>query len=153
MKLKRTNAYALHALMYMVRHMTQLPVSVQAVSKAEGIPYRQLVNLFHLLTDAGMIKNNGSEQAGYVFAKPPSDISLLEVIERVEGEQVFEECFLKHCDCAGTSDNCEIYAAWKKATQPLSKKLSETTIEQAAWSHPEHYFQECCLNAEDSKQI
>ncbi|MHC4997959.1 MAG: hypothetical protein ACYTEM_02880, partial [Planctomycetota bacterium] len=61
-------------------------------------------------------------------------------------------CFLKHCDCAGTSDNCEIYAAWKKATQPLSKKLSETTIEQSAWGHPEHYCQECCLNAEDAKK-
>jgi Rrf2 family protein len=153
MKLKRTNAYALHALMYMVRHMTQLPVTIQTISKAEGIPYRQLVNLFHVLADGGMVKNTGSEQAGYVFDKSPSEVTLLEVLELVEGQPVFEECFLKHCDCAGTSDNCGIYASWKKATRSLSKMLSEITIEKAAWGHPEHYFQECCLGTEESKQV
>ncbi len=151
MKLKRTNAYALHALMYMVRHMTQLPVTIQTISKAEGIPYRQLVNLFRLLADAGIVENTGSEQAGYVFGRSPSEVTLLELFELVEGQSIFEECFLKHCDCAGTPDNCGIYASWKQATRSLSKMLSEITLEKAAWGHPEHFFQQCRLGSENSK--
>jgi Rrf2 family protein len=153
MKLKRTNAYALHALMYMVRHMTQLPVTVHAISKAEGIPYRQLVNLFHLLTDAEIVKNTGSEQAGYVFERSPSEVTLLELFELVEGQPLFDECFLKHCDCAGTPDNCGIYASWRQSTRALSKMLSEITLEKAAWGHPEHFFQQCRLSTEGPKQV
>ena len=153
MKIKRANSYALHALMYMVRHVTQLPVTVHTISKAERIPYRQLVNLFHLLADAEIVKNTGSEQSGYVFGRPPSEVTLLELFELVEGQPLFEECFLKHCDCSGTPDNCGIYASWKQATQFLSKMLSKITLEKAAWGHPEHFFQQCRLSTEDSKQV
>ena len=37
MKLKKATSYALHALMYMVRHLTQLPVNLEAISKTEGM--------------------------------------------------------------------------------------------------------------------
>ena len=152
MKLKRTNAYALHALMYMVRHSTLLPLTVQAISKAEGIPYRQLVNIFQLLSNSGMVQTAAGDQGGYVFKKPPSDITLLELFELIERHPLFEECFLKHTDCTGTSANCIIYSTWKQATQSLAKKLSEISIDKAAWGHPEHFFQQCCLSAEDSKK-
>ena len=151
MKLKKANSYALHALMYMVRHMTQSPLTLQAISKAEGIPYRQLVSLFRLLSDAGIVQNSTSQQGGYAFARPPSDVTLLEVFELVEGHALFQECFLKHTDCLGSTDNCAIYASWKQATQIISKKLSEISIDKAAWGHPEHFFEHCCLNNEGSE--
>jgi Rrf2 family protein len=140
MKIKQANSYALHALMYMVRHTTQLPVTIQAVSKAEGIPYRQLAGLFKLLTEAGIVKNADAGHPGYVFARPPSQVSLLELFELVEGEPIFDECFMKHCDCKATPENCKIYEAWKKATASVAKKLSEISLEAAAWGHPQHYF-------------
>ena len=140
MKIKQTNSYALHALMYMVRHATQLPVTLHAISKAEGIPYRQLVSIFKLLSEAGIVKNADNSQSGYVFARPPAKVSLLELFELIEGEPIFEECFMKHCDCKATAENYNLYAAWEKATASISRQLSEITIENAAWGHPEHYF-------------
>lgn len=140
MKIKQTNSYALHALMYMVRHTTQLPVTIQTISKAEGIPYRQLVNLFKTLAEAGIVKNADNGQSGYVFARPPADVSLLELFQLIEGEPIFDECFMKHCDCKATPENCSIYDSWKKATASVSKKLSQITLESAAWGHPEHHF-------------
>ena len=38
MKVSKTAAYSLHALMYMVRHITQLPATTNTIAKAEGIP-------------------------------------------------------------------------------------------------------------------
>lgn len=148
MKLKRANSYALHALMYMVRHATQLPMTLQTISKAEGIPYRQLVSLFQMLSDAGIVVNATSQQGGYVFKRPPSEVTLLEVVELVEGHPLFVECFLNHADCAGTAESCLIYASWRQATQSISKILSEITIDKAAWGHPEHFLRHCCLGIE-----
>ncbi|MHC4705419.1 MAG: hypothetical protein ACYTFQ_33160 [Planctomycetota bacterium] len=41
MKVTKSAGYALHALMYMVRHSTQLPVTAVTVAKAEGIPSKK----------------------------------------------------------------------------------------------------------------
>lgn len=152
MKLKKANSYALHALMYMVRHATQQPLTLQAIAKAEGIPYRQLASLFQLLSDAGIVQNATSQQGGYEFARSPSDVTLLEVLEHVEGHPLFQECFLKHADCSGTSKNCIIYAAWRGATESISKQLSEISIDKAAWGHPEHLMQQCCLCIENAEE-
>lgn len=130
----------MHALMYMVRHATQGPATIRAISRAENIPYRQLVHLFKLLAGAGIVKAAESGKSGYVFARPPGEVTLLELFERVEGEPIFSECFMKHCDCQSMNDSCRIYVAWKKATASVSRQLSEITIESAAWSHSGHRF-------------
>jgi len=140
MKIKQANSYALHALMYMVRHVTQLPVTVHAIAKAEGIPYRQLIKIFQTLSEAGIVKSVPDGQPGYFFAKPPSEISLYELIELIEGEPIFRECFMNHCDCKTSSEQCQIYALWKQATASVAKKLSEITLENISWGHPEHRF-------------
>ena len=141
MKIKQSNSYAMHALMYMVRHATQLPVTVYAISKAEGIPYRQLVNLFQLLAAAGIVKTMDNGQPGYTFKRSPTEVTLLELFELIEGGSIFHECFMNHCDCKATPDKCKIYSSWRQATASVEKKLSEITLENAAWGHPEHYFQ------------
>ena len=45
MKVSQASAYALHALMYMVRHRTQLPVTSSTIAKSEGIPSGYLAML------------------------------------------------------------------------------------------------------------
>lgn len=134
--------------MYMVRHMTQSPLSLHAISKAEGIPYRQLASIFRILSEAGVVAPSPSDPSRYQFKKPPSQVSLLEVFERVEGYPLFDECFMKHADCPGTPDNCIIYASWRQATGVIAKKLAEISIDKAAWGHPEHTFQSCCIGIE-----
>ena len=54
MKVTKSTAYALHALMYMVRHNTQLPVTTATVAKAEGIPSDYLAKIFQQLVKAGI---------------------------------------------------------------------------------------------------
>lgn len=140
MKVRRSAAYALHALMYMVRHSTQLPATTETIAKAEGVPSGYLAKIFQRLVKAGFVRAVRGKNKGYVFAKPPEEISLLELFEAVEGGPLFDECFLKHCECAGTRENCRIYAVWHNTTRQIKEVLKETTVANAAWSHPEHRF-------------
>ena len=140
MKIKRSAAYALHALMYMVRHNTQLPATTDTIAKAEGIPPNYLAKIFQQLVKARFIKAVKSKNRGYVFTKPPEEISLLELFEAVEGSPLFDDCFLRHCECGGTKENCRIFSVWINSTKRVKEILEETTIANAAWSHPEHRF-------------
>ena len=140
MKVSKASAYSLHALMYMVRHITQLPATTNIIAKAEGIPPGYLAKIFRQLVKAGFVKTTRSKNKGYVFAKPPEEINLLELFELIEGESLFDDCLLRHCECGGTPDNCCIFAKWLLATKKIKQLLTETSLITATWNHPEHRF-------------
>jgi len=140
MKVTKSAGYALHALMYMVRHSTQLPVTAITVAKAEGIPSDYLAKIFQQLAKARFVKAIRGRKRGYVFARPPEQITLLELFETIEGGPLFDDCFLRHCECGGTPDSCCIFSIWTEATRQIKKKLEDTTVAAAAWAHPEHRF-------------
>jgi len=140
MKVRKSAAYALHALMYMARHSTQLPATTAMIAKAEGIPSNYLAKIFQQLVKARFVKAVRSKKSGYVFARPPEKISLLELFEAIEGGPLFDDCLLRHCECSGTPENCCIFSVWVNATRQIKELLVETTVATAAWSHPEHRF-------------
>jgi Rrf2 family protein len=126
--------------MYMVRHSTQLPVPTATIAKAEGIPSDYLAKIFQQLVKTRFVRAVRSKQRGYVFARPPEEISLLELLQAVEGDSLFDDCFLRHCECGGTPENCHIFSVWVDATRQIKDQLGRTTVATAAWSHPEHRF-------------
>lgn len=140
MKVKKSSAYALHALMYMVRHSTQLPASTATITKAEGIPSEYLSKIFQQLVKAKFVRAITGRKKGYVFTRPPEEISLLELFETTEGAPLFDDCFLKHCDCGGMQENCRIFSIWHNATRQINKLLNETSVATTTWSHPQHRF-------------
>ena len=140
MKVTRSAAYALHAMMYMVRHTTQLPVTTATVAKAEGVPSNYLAKIFQQLVKAGFVKAVRGKKKGYTFATPPEQVTVLELLEAVEGSPLFDDCLLRHCECGGTQENCRVFSTWVNATKQFKKLLSEMTVATAAWSHPEHRF-------------
>jgi Rrf2 family protein len=140
MKVSKASAYSLHALMYMVRHSTQLPATTNTIAKAEGIPPGYLAKIFQQLVKAGHVKAVKGKNKGYIFAKSPEEISLLELLEVIEGQSLFDDCLLRHCECAGTPENCCIFAKWLNATKKIKQLFAETSLVTATWNHPEHRF-------------
>lgn len=149
MKVTRSAAYALHAIMYMVRHTTQLPVTTATVAKAEGVPANYLAKIFQQLVKAGFVKAVRGRKKGYTFAKSPEQITILELLETIDGSPLFDDCLLRHCECGGTQENCRIFSTWINTTQQLRELFSETTVASAAWRHPEHRF----MNLADSLAV
>ena len=142
MKVSQASAYALHALMYMVRHMTQLPVTSGVIAQAEGMPAGYLAKVLQQLARAGFVRSVRGRNRGYVFARSPEKLSLLELFETLEGQALFVDCPLRHCACGGTNENCRIFAQWSSATSKIRELLEQTSVVAAAWNHPEHRFDE-----------
>ena len=142
MKVSQASAYALHAMMYMVRHMTQLPITSGAIAEAEGIPPGYLAKVMQQLSRAGFVRSVRGRKRGYVFVKNPEEISLLELFETLEGRTLFGDCPLRHCACGGTKDTCGIMAQWSQCVEKIRGKMATTNVVAAAWSHPEHRFNE-----------
>jgi Rrf2 family protein len=85
MKLTRASDYALAALVHLARHGDGSPVPSHVIAKAHGTPERFLLKLLLPLVSAGVLRSVKGPHGGYRLARPTKDISLLQIVEAVDG--------------------------------------------------------------------
>jgi Rrf2 family protein len=85
MKLTSATRYALHALAYLARHGGGRMLAAAAIAGAAGLPERFLVKALRPLVGAGLLEAVRGPRGGYRLARPAKRITLLEVVEAVEG--------------------------------------------------------------------
>jgi Rrf2 family transcriptional regulator, cysteine metabolism repressor len=78
--------YAVRALTELARRGSSAPVPIGEIARARGIPVQFLEGLFATLRRAGILQSQRGVKGGYTFARPPAEISVLEVVELLEGE-------------------------------------------------------------------
>ena len=85
MKLTRASSYALATLAYLAREKPDAPVTSHDVAQAEGIPDRFLLKVLRSLVSVGILRSLKGPNGGYRLVRAPKDVTLLEVIEAVDG--------------------------------------------------------------------
>ena len=78
--------YAVRALAELARRGQSTPVPIGEIARAREIPVQFLEGLFATLRRAGILQSQRGVKGGYTFARPPSEITVLEVVELLEGE-------------------------------------------------------------------
>jgi len=61
------------------------PVQVRVIGERQEIPARYLEQIFQRLRRASLVKGKRGPGGGYVLARPASEISLLEIVEAIDG--------------------------------------------------------------------
>ena len=85
MKVSRASSYAIHALVYMATKKLNHPVASHHIARARGIPERFLVKVLKPLVSARVLQSVKGPNGGYWLAKGPTEITLLEILEAVDG--------------------------------------------------------------------
>ena len=85
MRLTRASSYALHAVAHMATEGEDKPVASHHIARARGIPERFLLKVLKPLVSARVLRSVKGPNGGYRLARPASKITLLEVIEAVDG--------------------------------------------------------------------
>ena len=110
--------YAVRALAELARRGGTIPVPIAEIAKARDIPVQFLEGLFAALRRAGLLQSQRGVKGGYYFARPPAEITVLEVVELLEGELGLD------AGGAGT--------VWSEATEAVKSVLANTTIAEIA---------------------
>ena len=86
MKLTRASSYALHAVAYMAaQKQLDKPVASHTIAQNRGIPERFLLKVLKPLVSARVLMSIKGPNGGYRLARPANDISMLEILEAVDG--------------------------------------------------------------------
>lgn len=85
MKLTRASSYALHAVVHMASQKKNDPVASHVIAQARGIPDRFLLKVLKPLVTAQVLSSVKGPNGGYRLARAPQDITMLEILEAVDG--------------------------------------------------------------------
>jgi Rrf2 family protein len=85
MKLTRASSYAIHALVFMAAEKQNRPVASHLIAKARGIPERFLLKVLKPLVSARVLHSVKGPNGGYRLARAANDITILQVLEAVDG--------------------------------------------------------------------
>ena len=76
------------------------PTDAQTISDATCVSLRFTLKIMRKLVAAGLVRSYKGARGGYVLARTPSQITLRQVIEAVEGPYRFSRCVDGEYDCS-----------------------------------------------------
>ena len=107
---------------------TNGPVSLRKLAKRQEISLKYMEQIIPLLKASGLVRSARGAKGGYFLAKHPKEISLLEVLQALEGPLVLVECLEDKNHCRRARE-CATYDIWQDIQQAIQKVLQKTTLE------------------------
>lgn len=125
--LRRESDYALRCLVRLARAPGGRIESARRLAQAEHIPEFLLKKTLQKLARAGIVKATLGAHGGFQLRLPSEEVTVLMVVEAVQGPVVVNRCFLTKASCPNQS-RCCLRAKLVQAQEGLKDQLSCTTI-------------------------
>jgi len=128
MKLTRASSYALHAVAYMAAEKSDSPVASHHIAQARGIPERFLLKVLKPLVSARVLHSVKGPNGGYQLARSPGDITMLEIVEAVDGPIRGQAPFTE--DKNGGNLNRKLENICKQTADQVRKQLQKVRMSE-----------------------
>ena len=104
---RRNTDYALRLIVNLAKHHGNGPVSTRAAAKEEDVPYQLACKLMQRLHKSELVKSSMGPRGGFILGREPSQISLREVVEIIQGPISINRCLLA-ADACKRQHNCGV---------------------------------------------
>jgi Rrf2 family protein len=124
--LSQTTGYAVRALICLDQRRDRACL-IRDVAHCAGIPKPYLARIINDLTYKGLVTAKRGYQGGITLARPARDISLLQVVEAIEGTDWIAPCLLGLNDCTDHK-TCPTHVFWQGVCKQLKDIMGRTTL-------------------------
>lgn len=128
MKLSTKGRYGVKAMLDLAVHYGTEPISIKSISERQGISEYYLEQLFAPLRRAGLIKSVRGAQGGYILNRKPIEITVLEIMDVLEGPVEISEC-LDNEEC-NKFESCATRVLWKKIQMSINSVMENVTLQE-----------------------
>jgi Rrf2 family protein len=129
MKLSRTASYAVHGMVYIARHDDGPPVTGHVAAKELGIPEGFLLRILVALSREGLLRSLKGPNGGYNLGKPAKTITLLEIVEAVDGQM---QSYSEPVSQPPGGLDAKLNVATATATETVRKEFGRVTLAELA---------------------
>lgn len=131
LQLSRTSDYAVRLMVQLAAEPEGRPVSRTELARTQQIPEAYLPKLLAGLSKAGLVVGRRGPGGGFQLTREPRRVSLLEVIEAVDGPVALNVCVMRGESCERLA-RCPVHRVWRIAQRQLIALLEETSLRELA---------------------
>ena len=128
MQITRQADYAVRAVLYLAKMGPDRRAATSQIAEDQQIPPSFLAKIVSQLSVAGLLQTSRGARGGVSLARTPDQISLLEVVEAIDGPIYLNECVANTGACT-FGDTCPIGPVWCDAQSELITRLKTTTFD------------------------
>jgi Rrf2 family protein len=126
--------WAIHSCSILANMPPEFPLPKRLLAEFFDLPEPYLAKQMQKLSAAGIVQTKRGAKGGYVLAKPPAEISLLAMVEAIDGPERHFRCTeLRRCGPSGVADEkylkpCGIARAMWRAEAAWRDALTKTSL-------------------------
>jgi Rrf2 family protein len=129
MEISRRTDYGVRVILDLATLPVDARTATQDIATRQNIPNPFLAKIISQLSLAGLVTTYRGAGGGVSLARPPSEISLLHVIEALEGPLHLNRCALQP-DACPRREHCSVHDIWVQAQEELAELLGGTTFDR-----------------------
>jgi len=126
---RRNTDYAARLMVHLAKHYGNGPISTRAAAAQEQVPYQLACKLMQKLNNAKLVTSCMGPKGGFVLAAEPSKISLLEVVEAIQGPISMNRCVLNE-DACSRKTICTVREKLIDIQKSMTKGLAAITLDE-----------------------
>jgi Rrf2 family protein len=131
--------YALHCLLYLAEPASAAPAGARDLAQLQGIPAEYVAKVFTRLEKARLVIASEGLRGGFRLARPAAAISVLDVIDAIDGEKPLFDCREIRGSCALVTrtawkprGTCAIHAVMLEAEARMREALAAHSLADLA---------------------
>jgi Rrf2 family iron-sulfur cluster assembly transcriptional regulator len=127
-KLTKGTDYGLRGILYLARQPQGKIALVTDIARSEGVPESYLAKIFQDLARGGVLVSHRGAKGGFSLVRSLKDVSLLEVIEAIEGPIALQPCLDDRQGCEHIAE-CGVSDVIRRAQSEMIRVLESTSLE------------------------
>ena len=131
MQITRQADYAIRAVLYVSKLGQNQRAATSQIAQEENIPPSFLAKIISQLSIAGLLQTSRGARGGVMLARSAEEITLLDVVESIDGPIALNECVNDTTACS-FSGECPLRPIWCDAQDELVNRLRSTNFAQFA---------------------
>jgi Rrf2 family protein len=126
MQITRETDYAIRCVHYLSDKWGSVTM-VNEIAKGKCVPKSFLAKILQKLTKASIVRSYRGVKGGFELARPPKDITLLDVIEAIQGPVAMNICAIDEARC-DFSSTCTVHPVWIEIRSEVEKILKRNNF-------------------------
>lgn len=133
LQISRKIDYGLRAMIFLAGRPAGERIAFREIARQIRVPEEFLAKILRTLADAGLLLSWRGNGGGYALARPPAEISFLDVIEAVKGPVKLNVCLQEgdgspdHDACA-VAPSCTMFSVWREGQERMLEVYRRATL-------------------------
>jgi len=125
--LTRKGDYAIRGLLYLAGQPEGSISLISDIAKSVLVPQTFLAKIFQSLGKSGLVNSARGTGGGFTLARPADQITLLDIVEAVEGKIIPNKCVMSDDKCS-FKKTCNVHPVWIKMQNSIYEILGGATL-------------------------